>query len=276
MDTTDLARGYAKWVIGLLIVVLCAPRVLADEVKLAVAANFIAPARALAAAFEASTGHRVVVSAASTGKLYAQIVQGAPFDVLLAADSSTPTRLEEQGYAVVGTRFTYAVGELVLWSRDATFMATNGEMTLRRGAFAHLALANPRTAPYGAAAMEVLQRLGLEAGLQSKLVHAEDVGQAFQFAATGNAELAFVARSQTLSRERSDPGSSVGSTWRVPVGWYKPIVQQAVLLTHAQESSAAREFLDYVGGAAGVVLVEHFGYSRMEYAGTEIILHPVP
>lgn len=265
-----------RWVTGFFIVVLWVPRVLADEVKLAVAANFVVPARALAAAFEASTGHHVVVSTASTGKLYAHIVQGAPFDVLLAADSSTPMRLEDQGYAVVGTRFTYAVGELVLWSRDATLTASNGEMTLRRGAFAHLALANPRTAPYGAAAMEVLQRLGLDAGLHSKLVLAEDVGQAFQFAATGNAELAFVARSQTLSRERSDPGSSAGSTWHVPADWYKPILQQAVLLTHAQERSAAREFLDYLGGPAGAVLVEHFGYGRTEYAGTEIIPHAVP
>lgn len=234
----------------------------AGELRVAVAANFIAPARELVAAFEASTGHDVVLSSASTGKLYAQITQGAPFDVLLAADSMTPERLEEQGYAVAGTRFTYAVGELVLWSNGARLTTNNGEAILRGGDFAHLALANPRIAPYGAAAMEVVRRLGLGERLKDKLVYAEDVGQAFQFAATGNAALAFVARSQTLSGEPARGGSA----WPVPAGWYTPIVQQAVMLRDAQAGVAARDFLAYLRGTEAAALVRHFGYGRAEYA----------
>lgn len=241
---------------------LCIHPAWSDEVAVAVAANFIEPAKGIAAAFEAETGHHVTVSAASTGKLYAQITHGAPFDVFLAADSQAPAKLEEHGFAVAGTRFTYAVGQLVLWSRDPRLDLNDGEAVLRSGGFAHLALANPRTAPYGAAAMAVLQRMGLEHALAGRLVRAEDVGQAFQFAATRNAELAFVALSQT-----SHAGTGLGgSVWRVPSNWYTPINQEAVLLVRARQSAAARAFLAYLRGPTGAAMVERFGYARAEHA----------
>lgn len=237
----------------------------ADDVTVAVAANFIEPARQMAVAFEMDSGHHLVLSAASAGKLFAQIMNGAPFDVFLSADAQTPIKLEAQGLAVPGTRFTYAVGRLVLWSADPHVDLSQGHAVLRQGEFAHLAVANPRTAPYGLAAISVLQRLGLDKSLAGKLVRAEDVGQAFQFAATRNADLAFVALSQVLHAQ-IDLGTNV---WRVPETWYPLIIQDAVLLERAKDSAAARAFLDYLRGPAGVALIERFGYAPAARAGME-------
>lgn len=246
--------------------------VMAAEVVVAVCSNFIVPARTIAAEFETATGHHVTLSAASTGKLYAQIVHGAPFDVFLAADSVAPASLEERGKAVRGTRFTYAVGQLVLWSRDARLSGRSGDAVLRSMQFTHLALANSRYAPYGAAGLAVLRRLGLDQALADKLVLAEDVGQAFQFAATGNADLAFVAWSQTLQASPALPGS----VWHVPQNWYAPILQQAVLLMPARDSVAARAFLNYLRGEFGADLVEKFGYARLESALADAGAEPGP
>ncbi len=221
----------------------------AGEVHVAVATNFAAPARALAAAFAAETGHRAVISDGSTGKLYAQIVNGAPFEVLLAADVERPRQLEAEGGAVAGSRFTYALGRLVLWSASA---ARGGGEDALRGDFRHLAIANPELAPYGTAARQVLEELGLWENLQGRLVRGEDIGQTFQFVATGNAELGFVALSQTVGKG--------GSQWIVPADRHAPLEQQAVLLARGRDDEAARAFLAYLRGDAARARIERAGY----------------
>ena len=169
----------------------------AAEVQVAVAANFTAPMQKIAAAFEQDTGHRAKLAFGATGKFYAQIRNGAPFEVLLAADDETPAKLEREGAALAGSRFTYAIGRLALWSARPGYVDDQGEV-LKRGAFKHLAIANPKLAPYGAAAVETLDRLGLLAALQPKFVQGENIAQTFQFVSTGNAELGFVALSQVM------------------------------------------------------------------------------
>lgn len=227
-----------------------APVARAGEVHVAVATNFAKTARALAGAFAAETGHRAVVSDGSTGKLYAQIVNGAPFEVFLAADAERPRRLEAEGRAVAGTRFPYALGRLVLWSPDAARIT--GADALEREDFRRLAIASPELAPYGAAARALLEQLGLWEHLQRRLVRGEDVGQAFQFVATGNAELGLVALSQVSGRG--------GSQWIVPPDRYPPIEQQAVLLAPGRSDPAARAFLDFLRGDAARAQIERAGY----------------
>jgi molybdate transport system substrate-binding protein len=222
----------------------------ADEVHVAVATNFASTARALADSFSADTGHRVVVSDGSTGKLYAQIVNGAPFEVFLAADVERPRRLEAEGHAVAGSRFTYALGRLVLWSPDAA--RVTGEDVLAREDFRHLAIANPELAPYGAAARALLERTGLWDRLQRRIVRGEDIGQTFQFVATGNAELGFVALSQTQGRN--------GSQWIVPPDRYEPIEQQAVWIERSRDDEAARAFLTFLRSEIARKRIEHAGY----------------
>lgn len=233
---------FRRWRRGALIapMLLCMPVASAAEVHAAVATNFAPTLAALAGEFKRVTGHDLLVSSGSTGKLYAQVRNGAPYDVLLAADVERPRLLEQQGAAVAGSRYTYARGELVLWSRDAGRVDAGGEV-LRRGDFAHLAIANPRTAPYGAAARQVLERLGLWPGLAGRLVQGEDIGQALQFVETGNAELGFVARAQLLRRT-----GVPGSAWIVPAALYDPIDQQAVLLVRGRDNPAARALLDFL------------------------------
>jgi molybdate transport system substrate-binding protein len=215
----------------------------------AVATNFAATARALGEAFRAASGHEAVVSDGSTGKLYAQIAGGAPFEVFLAADAERPRRLEAEGHAVAGTRFAYALGRLVLWSPDPA--RVTGPEALA-GAFRHLAIANPELAPYGAAAREVLARRGLWERLAPRLVRGEDVGQAYQFVATGNAELGFVALSQLA------PGA--GSRWLVPADAYTPVEQHAVLLAPGRGDPAAAAFLAYLRGPDARARIERAGY----------------
>jgi molybdate transport system substrate-binding protein len=220
-----------------------------SEVHVAVATNFAATARALGEAYRAETGHAVVVSDGSTGKLYAQIVSGAPFEAFLAADAERPRRLEAEGHAVPGSRFAYAIGRLVLWSPDPARVTGADALA---GDFRHLAIANPELAPYGAAAREVLVKLGHWERLQPRLVRGEDVGQAFQFVATGNAELGFIALSQLA------PGA--GSRWIVPAEAYTPVEQHAVLLAPGRDDPAAAAFLAFLRGARARALIERAGY----------------
>lgn len=209
--------------------------------RIAVAANFGEVARLLADQYAHHSGHRIDLSVASTGKLYAQIHHGAPFDVLLAADDSTPKRLVDEGLAVRSSLYDYARGRLVLWSRDAT-LATDGERALRRHDFRKFAIANPALAPYGAAAHQVLQHVGRWDALQPRLVLGENVGQATQFVLSGNAEAGLLPRSLVLEAQRQVGGSA----WLVPADWHRPIVQSAVLLDHGRGNPAAIGFLEYL------------------------------
>lgn len=227
----------------------------ADEVQVAVAANFTAPMQQIAAQFEKDTGHKAVLSFGATGKFYAQVVNGAPFEVLLAADDETPARLEKEGQGMAGSRFTYAVGKLVLWSADPKLVDAQGEV-LKTGNFRHLAIANPKTAPYGTAAVEALGKLGLLAGLQGRFVQGENISQTQQFVVTGNAELGFVALSQVLK----DGKLASGSAWTVPASLYQPIRQDAVLLAKGKDKPAAGALLAYLKGDKARTVIAAFGY----------------
>lgn len=229
----------------------------AAEVQVAVAANFTAPMREIAQAFEQDTGHRAVSAFGSTGQLYAQIRHGAPFEVFLAADASTPERLESEGLGVAGSRFTYATGALALWSADAELIR-DGEQQLRGGNFRHLAIANPKTAPYGLAATQVMQGLGLSETLAPKLVEGQSIGQAYQFVASGNAELGFVALAQ-ISRNGA---ITSGSAWPIPAALYQPIRQDAVLLNQGADNPAALALLTYLKGERATAIINRYGYGN--------------
>ena len=226
----------------------------AGEVKVAVAANFTDAAREIAGRFERWSGHTAKVSYGSSGKLYAQIEHGAPFEVLLAADAERPAKAEAEGLAVPGSRFTYAEGRLVLWSAAADRFEDGGAY-LNGGAFRRAAIANPKTAPYGAAARQVLERLGLWGRLSDRLVRGDSIAQAFQFTATGNAEAGLVALSQ-VKGWRGEPGS----LWVIPASYYDPIAQQAVLLKRGEENPAARAFLAFLRGAEARAVIAGYGY----------------
>jgi molybdate transport system substrate-binding protein len=225
------------------------------QVTVAVAANFTDATRDLVPLFEEATEHTARVSYGSTGKLYAQIANGAPFDVFLAADVARPKRAEKEGLAMPGSRFTYARGRLVLFSTTPGLFE-DGEAYLRQGDFARAAIANPRTAPYGLAARQVLEHLGLWAGLRSRLVRGNSISQAFQFVATGNAEVGFVA----LSQVRAWTGGA-GSQWVVPQAFYAPIDQQAVLLARGADNAAARAFLEFLRGPEAREVILGYGYA---------------
>lgn len=230
----------------------------AAEVSVAVAANFTGPVQALAPLFERETGHKVHAAFGATGKFYAQITNGAPFEVLLAADETTPARLVKEGYAVGATvyrPYTYAIGKLVLWSSDPKRVDPNGEI-LKKGGFQHLALANPKTAPYGAAAIEVLTQMGVLDTLRPLFVQGENIAQTHQFVKTGNAELGFVAYSQVIK----NGALSEGSGWIVPAALYTPIRQDAVLLTKGKDNPAARAWLDFLQSAKAQEVIRTFGY----------------
>jgi len=227
----------------------------ADQVQVAVAANFTAPAKEIAAQFEKDTGHQAVLAFGATGKFHAQIRNGAPFEVLLAADDTTPAQLEQEGAAVRSTRFTYAVGRLVLWSAQPGKVDAQGEV-LRKGGFRHLAIANPKLAPYGAAAVETLRSLKLLDALQERFVQGENIAQAYQFAATGNAELGFVALSQVMA----DGRIASGSAWVVPSQLHQPILQDAVLLLPGQGRPAAQAWLQYLRSDKARAVIRRYGY----------------
>ncbi len=225
------------------------------EVTVAVAANFAAPMQKIAPLFEKDTGHKAVVSLGSTGGFYAQIKNGGPFHVFLSADEETPLKLEKEKLAVSGTRFTYATGKLVLWSKQAGFVDDNGDV-LRSGQFKRLAIANPKLAPYGAAALETLHKLELVQGLQTKFVQGENIAQAFQFVNTENAQLGFVALSQVYA----DGKLSSGSAWIVPSHLHKPIQQDAVLLMAGKNNIAATALLAYLRTDKVKAIIRSHGY----------------
>lgn len=227
----------------------------ADDVAVAVAANFTAPMQKIAAAFAQDTGHRAVLSFGATGKFYAQIVNGAPFQVFLAADDTTPARLDSEGRTVAGSRFTYAVGKLVLWSPTPDFVDGDGQV-LQRGNFQHLSIANPKLAPYGLAATQVMEKRGLTDTLKPRLVMGENIAQAYQFVASGNAALGFVALSQVME----DGKIRQGSAWVVPESMHEPIRQDAVLLASAKDQPAAAALMQYLKGDKARAIIRAYGY----------------
>ncbi len=229
----------------------------AGEVKVAVAANFTQAAQDIGTLFENKTGHKVVFSFGSTGQIYTQIAKGAPFEVFLAADQTRPQKAGIDGLAVAHTRFTYATGKIVLYSRDAALV--QGPSTLKRGTFSRIAIANPVTAPYGAAAVTALKALGVYDALQSKVVRGNSIAQTHQFVESGNAELGFIALSQVAGHDK-------GSRWPVPENLYPAIAQDAVLLNSGKDNPVARAFLSFLGGDAANRVKVRFGYGVGEPA----------
>ena len=227
----------------------------ADRVQVAVASNFSAPMQRLAAEFEKDTGHKAELSLGATGKFYAQIRNGAPFEILLSADDETPARLAAETAAVPGSAFTYAIGRLVLWSAQPGFVDAQGAV-LQQARFRHLALANPKTAPYGTAAIEALTKLGLLDALRPKFVQGENIAQTQQFVASGNAELGFVALSQVWR----DGALAEGSAWVVPAALHAPLRQDAVLLLPGRGKPAALALLSYLRSDKARALIRGFGY----------------
>jgi molybdate transport system substrate-binding protein len=223
----------------------------AAQTSIAVAANFTDAANEIAEAFKEKTGHEAILSFGSTGQLYTQITQAAPFEVFLAADDARPALAIEEGFAVPGSQFTYAIGTLVLWSQDPGLV--QGEQTLKNGDFTKIAIANPEAAPYGAAAVQAMQSLGVYDQLEPKIVQGNNISQTFQFVETGNAELGFIALAQVA---RSDEGSR----WVVPEDLHDPIRQDAVLLETGEDSEAARAFVEFLNGPEAVAIIEKFGY----------------
>jgi molybdate transport system substrate-binding protein len=225
---------------------------MAAQTNIAVAANFTDAAKEIAAAFKAKTGHEAVLSFGATGALYTQITQEAPFEILLSADAEHPKKVADNGLGVADSRFTYAIGKLVLWSKNADLV--KGGETLKGGGFAKLSIANPALAPYGAAAIETLKALKLDEAVQPKIVQGNSIAQTFQFIDTGNAELGFIALSQLT-------GKSDGSRWIVPQTLYKPIRQDAVLLKKGAANEAATAFMTFMKGAEARAIIEKYGYA---------------
>jgi molybdate transport system substrate-binding protein len=237
-------------VFGLMSATVCA-----GEVRVAVASNFAAPMERIAALFQQHSGHVVKASADSSGKLYTKIVGGAPFDVFLSADDELPKRLTQEGLAVGGSRFVYALGKLVLWSAQPGLLDDKARV-LRNGGFSKLAIANPGFAPYGMAAKETLEKLIMWNAIQGKLVKGDNVALAYQLAATDQADMAFIALSQVMR----DGKVTEGSWWLVPPELYKPIRQSAVLLSGAKDRDAAQAFLVFLKSPKAAVVMRSFGY----------------
>ncbi|MBS0241069.1 MAG: molybdate ABC transporter substrate-binding protein [Proteobacteria bacterium] len=227
----------------------------ATEVKVAVAANFTAPSKDIGVLFEKATGNKLVLSFGATGQFYTQITQGAPFDILISADTATPAKAIASGYAVQGTSFTYAVGKLVLFGKAAD--AVKGEATLKDGKFQKIAIASPELAPYGAAAVETMKALGVYDALAPKIVKGNNIAQTFQFVDTGNAEVGFVALSQVIKLQG-------GSRWAVPQNLYKPIAQDAVLLKPGADNEGAKAFLGFLKSEEARTVIERYGYGIPE------------
>ncbi|MBM4138193.1 MAG: molybdate ABC transporter substrate-binding protein [Nitrospira sp.] len=236
------------------IATIAAPPVCAEHVLVAVAANFNLPFREIATEFERATGHQVRVVSGASGAFYAQIKNGAPFDVFFSADRDRPKLLEEEGLGVKDFRFTYAIGRLVLWSPNAALI--KGGETLRSKTFKRLAVANPKTAPYGVAAMQTMQNLGLWDSLKSQLVMGESLGQTMGFIESGNAQLGFVALSQVL-----DPKiKGTGSRWEVPTDAHAPITQDVILLVKGKDNPAAKSLMEFVTGTQAKNIIARYGY----------------
>lgn len=247
MRLAPLTRALA----GALLVLAGFSQARAGDVKIAVAANFTEPVKEIGQGFEKATGHKLIMSFGATGQFYAQITQGAPFEVLISADQATPAKAVAEGHAVAGTSFTYAVGKLVLYSKTAGAVA--GETTLKEAKFTKLSIANPATAPYGAAAIETMQALGVYEALAPKIVQGNNISQAFQFVDTGNAEVGFVALSQIAFVDG-------GSRWVVPASLHKPIAQDVVLLKAGAGNDAAKAFLQYLRSPDARRVIEKYGY----------------
>ncbi|MEW5780934.1 MAG: molybdate ABC transporter substrate-binding protein [Pseudomonadota bacterium] len=228
----------------------------ADEVQVAVGANFNAPMKIIAADFEMDTGHKAVVSLGTVGKFFAQIKSGAPFEVLISSDKDTPDKLVAEGLAVESTRRTYAIGKLVLWSAKPDYVDAKGEI-LKKGDFKHLALANPKLAVYGAAGQEAMKRMGVLESIQPRIVLAENITQAHQFVATGNAELGFVALSQIVGK---DGRVTEGSHWMVPADLYPQIRQDAIVLKLGRDKPAAKALVDYLKTDKARAVIKAYGY----------------
>ncbi|MCP5382559.1 MAG: molybdate ABC transporter substrate-binding protein [Kordiimonadaceae bacterium] len=228
---------------------------LAENVRVAVAANFTEVANEIGQAFEQKTGHKALYSFGSTGQLFTQISQGAPFDIFLAADQSRPKKAVEDGYAVSGSQFTYAVGKIALYSEDPDFI--KDEKTLREGKFTKIAIANPSTAPYGAAAVDVMKHLGLYSKLESKIVQGNNIAQTYQFVHSLNAEIGFVALSQISSHNN-------GSRWIIPADLYSEIAQDAVLLNEGENNEAALAFINFLKNPLARNIIEKYGYGTKQ------------
>ncbi|MBV4552537.1 molybdate ABC transporter substrate-binding protein [Pseudomonas sp. SWRI102] len=241
----------------LLIPLLAIGAAQAEEVQVAVASNFTAPMQAIASDFEKDTGHKLTAAFGATGQFYTQIKNGAPFEVFLAADDTTPARLESEGDTLKGSRFTYAIGTLALWSAKAGYVDSEGQV-LRENGFQHLSIANPKAAPYGLAATQVLEKLGLTAQVKSKIVEGQNITQAYQFVSTGNAELGFVALSQVYK----DGKLASGSAWIVPPELHDPIKQDAVILGKGRDNPAALALLEYLKGPKAAAIIQAYGYQR--------------
>ena len=222
---------------------------------MAVAANFSAPMKVIAQAFEHETGHKAVLSFGATGQLYAQIKNGAPFSILLAADELTPAKIEKESLGVAGSRATYAVGQLVLWSKKPGRIDDQGEI-LKNGNFTKIAIANPKLAPYGSAAIEVLNHLGIMSQVKPKIVEGANIAQTFQFVFSENAELGFVALSQVYEKGKLKQGSG----WLVPASMYSPIKQDAILLNPGRDNAAALALMNYLQSDAAKRVILNFGY----------------
>lgn len=233
----------------------------AGEVMVAVAANFTAPMQKIAQAFEQDTGHKAQLAFGATGKFYAQIKNGAPFAVLLAADDETPARIEKEGLAVAGTRFTYATGRLALWSKSPNLVDDKGEVlrsnSLNKIGIHKIAIADPKLAPYGIAAMEVINKMGVQAVVTPKLVQGESIGQAYQFVSTENAQLGFVA----LSQISFDGRITQGSAWVVPQSMHTPLKQDALLLNPGKDNAAAHALLKYLQADKAKTIIRQYGYA---------------
>ena len=251
-DRANMLKTLKQTLSLLMFMVLCHQPASAGEIRVAVASNFTEAIKDIALLFEQQTGHQVKLAFGSTGKHYAQIMNGAPFEVFFAADVKRARLLDEGGISQPGSRFTYAIGKVVLWSPDPGLVDAKGDV-LNHGDFRHVALANPKLAPYGRAAEQILQAQGAWKRLQRRMVRGENIGQAYQFINSGNAELGFVAFSQI----RRPDGSLQGSYWGPPQSLYKPIEQQAVLL---KESPVARQFLDFVRGEKARSIIRAYGY----------------
>jgi molybdate transport system substrate-binding protein len=246
-----VTRRLHLWGLVLAAVLAAAPA-LAAETQVAVAANFTEPAKDIAAAFKAATGHTATLSFGSSGQFYAQMTHGAPYEVFLSADAERPARAEQDGLGVAGSRFTYAIGRLVLYSRTPG-LADGAGAVLSTGRFSKLSIADPAAAPYGAAAIQTLRRLGVYAAVKPRIVMGSSITQAFQFVDTGAAELGFVAYSQVIN-------ITGGSRWLVPAADHAPIEQQAILLDRGQNNPAARAFLAFLKGPQAVAIIRRYGY----------------
>lgn len=248
-----MTQRFLTWCMFVFITAHVTPA-LADQALVAVATNFVPPFREIAIEFETATGHTLRVAAGSSGNFYSQIKNGAPFDLFLSADVDRPKLLEAEGLGITNSRFTYAIGRLVLWSPNPDLI--KGEETLRSKNFKRLALANPKTAPYGVAAIQTMQKLAIWEALQPRIVMGENLGQTMGFIESGNAQLGFIALSQVL-----DPKlKGTGSRWDVPKHLHEPIKQDAILLTKGNDNAAAKSLMEFLASPKAQAIIERYGY----------------